>query len=164
MMDDGRSGTDLARLLGQRHAGAVTANERGDLVVEADQLLDVARSLRDDYGLDYLVNVTSVDWPDKFELVYHACSSAGGAPITMRVAADKADPVVPSVFSVYPGADFQERELILDLFEMVTGARMMCNYMRFGGVAYDLPEEFMPLAETLAFDRLERAIDEIDLI
>jgi NADH:ubiquinone oxidoreductase subunit D len=56
----------------------------------------------------------------------------------------------------------EERELILDLFEMTTGSRLMCNYMRFGGVAYDLPPEFLPLANTLVYDRLERAIDEID--
>jgi NADH:ubiquinone oxidoreductase subunit D len=56
----------------------------------------------------------------------------------------------------------EERELMLDLFEMTTGSRLMCNYMRFGGVAYDLPPEFMPLANTLVHDRLPRAIDELD--
>ena len=35
---------------------------------------------------------------------------------------------------------FEERELILDMFEAVTGSRMMCNYFRFGGVARDLPD------------------------
>ncbi|MGE3308491.1 MAG: NADH-quinone oxidoreductase subunit D [Limisphaerales bacterium] len=34
---------------------------------------------------------------------------------------------------------FRERELILDLFEALTGARMMCNYMRFGGCRCDVP-------------------------
>ena len=34
---------------------------------------------------------------------------------------------------------FREREKILDLFEELTGARMMCNYMRFGGCRCDLP-------------------------
>jgi NADH-quinone oxidoreductase subunit D len=34
---------------------------------------------------------------------------------------------------------FREREKILDLFEALTGARMMCNYMRFGGCRVDLP-------------------------
>jgi NADH-quinone oxidoreductase subunit D len=34
---------------------------------------------------------------------------------------------------------FRERERILDLFEALTGARMMCNYMRFGGCRVDLP-------------------------
>ena len=34
---------------------------------------------------------------------------------------------------------FREREKILDLFESLSGARMMCNYMRFGGCRIDLP-------------------------
>jgi NADH-quinone oxidoreductase subunit D len=37
---------------------------------------------------------------------------------------------------------FREREKILDLFEMTCGARLTCNYMRIGGVAFDLPKEF----------------------
>ena len=41
--------------------------------------------------------------------------------------------LTPAVYAI------TERDLILDLFEAVTGSRMMCNYMRFGGVAYDLP-------------------------
>jgi NADH-quinone oxidoreductase subunit D len=34
---------------------------------------------------------------------------------------------------------FREREKILDLFESLSGARMMCNYLRFGGCRCDLP-------------------------
>ena len=36
---------------------------------------------------------------------------------------------------------FREREKILDLFEMTCGARLTTNYMRIGGVAFDLPPE-----------------------
>ncbi|MCA9961220.1 MAG: NADH dehydrogenase (quinone) subunit D [Anaerolineales bacterium] len=39
---------------------------------------------------------------------------------------------------------FREREYILDLFEMVSGQRMMVSYFRPGGVWRDLPEEFIP--------------------
>jgi NADH-quinone oxidoreductase subunit C/D len=46
-----------------------------------------------------------------------------------------------------------ERELILDFFEAVTGSRMMCNYLRFGGVAYDLPESIKSTA-ALVNDRV----------
>jgi len=60
-----------------------------------------------------------------------------------------------------------ERELILDFFEAVTGARMMCNYMRFGGVAYDLPDDLrgQPIdkfLEELIYERLPRALDQGD--
>jgi NADH-quinone oxidoreductase subunit D len=34
---------------------------------------------------------------------------------------------------------FREREKIMDLFEALTGSRMMCNFMRFGGCRADLP-------------------------
>ncbi len=39
---------------------------------------------------------------------------------------------------------FREREKIVDLLEMVCGQRLLYNYMRFGGVSHDLPDEFMP--------------------
>lgn len=56
----------------------------------------------------------------------------------------------------------QERELILDLFEMVSGARIMCNYMRFGGVAADLPDEFYKPFNYLIHERLPRMVEELD--
>ncbi len=37
---------------------------------------------------------------------------------------------------------FREREQILDIFELISGARMMTSYFRVGGLAYDLPAEF----------------------
>jgi NADH-quinone oxidoreductase subunit D len=41
---------------------------------------------------------------------------------------------------------FRERELILDLFESLSGSRMMCNYMRFGGCRTDLPPGWLEQA------------------
>jgi NADH:ubiquinone oxidoreductase subunit D len=57
----------------------------------------------------------------------------------------------------------EERELILDVFEAVSGSRMMCNYYRFGGVARDLPEGIYEKIRKLVFERLPRRIDELDL-
>jgi NADH-quinone oxidoreductase subunit D len=47
---------------------------------------------------------------------------------------------------------FREREKILDLFESLTGARMMCNYMRFGGCRVDLPAGWLVQARKVVAD------------
>ena len=56
----------------------------------------------------------------------------------------------------------KERELILDLFEEASGSRMMCNYMRFGGVARDVSEDWLNRARYLARERLPRKLDELE--
>ncbi|MEP0804579.1 MAG: NADH-quinone oxidoreductase subunit D [Chloroflexota bacterium] len=57
---------------------------------------------------------------------------------------------------------FEERELILDIFEAVAGSRMMCNYLRFGGVVRDVPPYVMQKIKDLVFDRLPAKTDEMD--
>ncbi|MDI9638512.1 NADH dehydrogenase (quinone) subunit D [Geitlerinema splendidum] len=42
---------------------------------------------------------------------------------------------------------FRERERILDMFEMLSGQRLMGSYFRPGGVWRDLPDEFLPTLE-----------------
>jgi NADH-quinone oxidoreductase subunit D len=44
---------------------------------------------------------------------------------------------------------FREREKILDLFESLSGSRMMCNYQRFGGCRVDTSPEWLAAAKTL---------------
>lgn len=56
----------------------------------------------------------------------------------------------------------EERELILDIFEEVSGSRMMCNYFRFGGVARDVTEHVLQKIKYLVKERLPRKIDELD--
>ncbi|MFQ3534670.1 MAG: NADH-quinone oxidoreductase subunit D [Aggregatilineales bacterium] len=72
----------------------------------------------------------------------------------------------------------QTREYILDFFEATAGARMMCNYMRIGGVYKDLTARIrsevalindkvrdmdtMEYLDQLINDRLPRSIDELD--
>ena len=56
----------------------------------------------------------------------------------------------------------RERELILDLFEAAAGSRMMCNYMRFGGVFADLPGGWVERARELVWNRLPRAVEEFE--
>ena len=50
----------------------------------------------------------------------------------------------------------REREKVLDLFEMTCGARLTLNYMRIGGVAFDVPDEFMPALRALMDEMPDR--------
>ena len=56
---------------------------------------------------------------------------------------------------------FRERERVQELFESVTGARMMHNYIRIGGVKEDVPDDFDENVLVL-LDHLKRGIDECD--
>ncbi len=58
---------------------------------------------------------------------------------------------------------FREREKILDLFEALTGARMMCNYMRFGGCRCDLPPGWLEQARRVV-DGFPRFLDEFEAL
>jgi NADH-quinone oxidoreductase subunit D len=56
---------------------------------------------------------------------------------------------------------FREREKILDLFEELTGSRMMCNYMRFGGCRVELPGGWLDRVKTVVAG-LPQFIDETE--
>jgi NADH-quinone oxidoreductase subunit D len=58
---------------------------------------------------------------------------------------------------------FREREKILDLFESLSGARMMCNYMRFGGVRVDCTPAWLDEVRALVAV-LPRFIDEFEAL
>ena len=58
---------------------------------------------------------------------------------------------------------FREREKILDLIESLTGARMMCNYMRFGGCRCDLPPGGLDAAKKVVAE-YPRFLDEFETL
>jgi NADH-quinone oxidoreductase subunit D len=58
---------------------------------------------------------------------------------------------------------FRERETILDLFESLTGARMMCNYMRFGGCRCDLPPGWLDQTKQVVSE-FPRFLDEYEAL
>jgi len=107
--------------LSARFPGAVVADERPGYtgwIVEKDSLVEVATFLRDDMGYDLLSSVTGVDYlPDeKMEVVYQAYKTTGGPGIFFKVQIPRVDPMeMPSLYHVWLGADFQERE-IWDLY------------------------------------------------
>ena len=59
---------------------------------------------------------------------------------------------------------FTDREKILDIFEMTCGARLTTNYMRIGGVAFDVPDEFYPAVQKLLVEMPDRIIEYENLL
>jgi NADH-quinone oxidoreductase subunit C len=93
------------------------------LRIASSHALAVAKFLRDDaeLKLDYLSNVTGVDWPDSLEAVYHLYSvEKKHGPVILRMhTANRTDQVeLPSLTPVWRSAEFQERE-IFDLYGIV---------------------------------------------
>ena len=56
---------------------------------------------------------------------------------------------------------FRQREKVLDLFESLTGSRMMCDYMRFGGCRVDAGADWMSHTRKLV-DDFPRFLDELE--
>ena len=56
---------------------------------------------------------------------------------------------------------FREREKILDLFESLSGSRMMCDYMRFGGCRVDVDDAWLGRAKQIV-DRFPKFLDEFE--
>jgi NADH-quinone oxidoreductase subunit C len=86
------------------------------LEVRREQLVDVAKVLRDDPALRFelCLGVSGVHYPDEtgreLHAVYPLTSITHNRRIRLEVAAPDADPHVPSLFSVYPTTDWHERE------------------------------------------------------
>lgn len=83
--------------------------------VPASEALALLQHLRDDHHYDMLVDVTAVDWgvdaSPRFTVVWHLLSTTRHG--YLRVASDCADdlqPSMPSATSLWPAADWHERE------------------------------------------------------
>ena len=83
-------------------------------VVKAERIVDVARFLLSTPGLelDHCDDLTALDWPKRnvIEVVYHLFSYRHRHGIVLKVEADRANPVVPSVESIWKSANWMERE------------------------------------------------------
>ncbi len=95
----------------------------GDTIVwvDRDRAHEVLAWLRDDpeQRFDYLTDLTAVDYRDPeqpLEVVYQLRALARRVDLRVKVPLDKAEPLsVPSVYDLWKGADWMERE-VYDLF------------------------------------------------
>ena len=110
---------ELKTTLEQLLPGVALSVEGGILFVDAKDLITVCRCLKDNerFGLDYLANLTAVDYPpDRMDVVYHLYSMAHKhGPLVLKVKLPRATPTAASVTPIWRGAEFQERE-VYDLY------------------------------------------------
>src|ERR1051325_9401263 len=82
--------------------------------VKADAIAAVCRFLKEDprTQMDMLMNLTAIDWPkrNQIDVVYHLFSYPLRHVFILKVQLDRANPVLPSVESVWKAADWLERE------------------------------------------------------
>lgn len=81
------------------------------LQVDPEDVLALAKTLRERYEFNYLANLTSVDYGESFEVVYHIYSIPENNKIVLKTRIPRNNPEIDSVFSVWPTADWQEREI-----------------------------------------------------
>jgi NADH-quinone oxidoreductase subunit C len=113
----------LGRLL-QWNAAVVEAakfdRDEMTICIEKDVIREACSILRDsaDCPFNYLADLTCVDWyptEPRFEVVYHLLSIPAKERVRLKARLDGSSPVIESVTSVWPSANFYERE-VFDLF------------------------------------------------
>ena len=122
------AGVAAARIREKFGDGSVrTGNAVGceSVIAEADSLLPFMSFLRDDPELsfDFLVDVTAVDRlrldeSIRFAVVYQFYSYKHNRRFSVSVPVPEADPRIQSVVSVWPGANWLERE-VYDMYGIV---------------------------------------------
>jgi NADH-quinone oxidoreductase subunit C/D len=119
MMTDHNLTIDQQWLIQRFPQGVIEDTRSGyqGYVVLPDMLLQFSKVLRDELAFDYLTSVTGVDYlaENKLEVVYHVYKTTGGPALVYKTQIDRDNGVVPSLVSIFPGAELQERE-IWDLF------------------------------------------------
>jgi NADH-quinone oxidoreductase subunit C len=81
-------------------------------IVKADQLRDFSRFIHDDpqLMLNFLMNLSVVDYSERFEIVYNVCSYRLKHRIFFKIMLDHDKPEVDSVMKIWPAANWFERE------------------------------------------------------
>jgi NADH-quinone oxidoreductase subunit C len=90
------------------------------ITVARDSVIDVFRTLRDDFAYQQMMEIAGVDYPDRaerFEVVYHLLSVTKNHRLRVRVTTDEVAPV-PTVTGLYPSAGWLERE-VFDMYGVV---------------------------------------------
>ena len=93
-----------------------TTEFRGETTctIQESDVRDIAKSCRDDFSFDYLLDITSIDnfgEEPRFEIVYHLYSMPYGAHLRLRLRVSEEVGALDTVSDIWPTADWHEREI-----------------------------------------------------
>ena len=104
----------IIKLLGKGF-GTLTENQnKKELYVPVDKLINVAEKLKNsqEASFDLLTCISGVDYVEYFQVVYHLTSTIHKHSCVLKVNLyGRSDLICPSVYELWQGADFQEREI-----------------------------------------------------
>jgi NADH-quinone oxidoreductase subunit C len=117
----------LATLTNRLGEGSFTASEFRDnrrVLVPVGRVFEALRCLKEQCGFDMLIDITAVDYlhypnaRDRFGVIYCLLCMENGARLVVKTFVNEPDLAVPSVFSLWKGADWMERE-VYDMYGIV---------------------------------------------
>jgi NADH-quinone oxidoreductase subunit C/D len=163
VMLDGETIVNLKPVMGYLHRNHEKIGERNTFIMNMPYTdrLDYLASMSNNFGyaltVEKLMNVTPPERAEYIRVIMAEMTRISNHLFLIgSLLNDLGAYFTPMLYAL------EERELILDIFEAVTGSRMMCNYFRFGGVARDLPDGTLTKIKEIFFERLPRKIDELE--
>ncbi len=109
------SGSEVSAVISEVLPNAITKFDEENFWVNPEYVQEICELLKNDIKLDFsfLNSITAVDNIESFEVLYHLTSLRNNSKTTMRVICPngRENPALPSVVSVWQGANLQEREI-----------------------------------------------------
>ncbi len=108
------SGKEVAAKLKQQFPVSIVESNKDSLLVKTESLLELISFLKTtpEFEFNYLSSITAVDYFDYFELAYHLTSMIHNHSLVVKTRCyGREHLVVPSIVSLYQGANSQEREI-----------------------------------------------------
>jgi NADH-quinone oxidoreductase subunit C len=87
------------------------------IIVPAERVYDVLRSLKEQFGFDFLSDLAGIDYlgypnaTDRYAVVYALVNTKTGDRLFVKTHVNDPDPELPSVVDLWRGADWMEREV-----------------------------------------------------
>jgi len=108
------SGKEVATKLEKQFPSGIISSTEDSLLVKGESLFDIISFLKTspEFKFDFLNSISAVDYFNYFEIVYHLTSMEHNHSLVLKTRCDGRENLsVPSIVSLYEGANAQEREI-----------------------------------------------------